>query len=1045
MAKKKALIKKAGFRLEDRLVLAPWIAYQIGLRKVSDIKQFKDVPEGFDTDGRSYMFYAIRNLSPPLSGDKLREYDDNIRGYVERLSRNRGETIRLKYFQYLAVLFTEIYLDSYFRDSVQFANELTIHAQVRFPDAVYGRNDLRKVAFWMATGSGKTLILHLNLWQFLAYQKKYRKDDFDNIILVTPNEGMSNQHLEELTKSGIPSRIFQSDIGGYFDIDDRRIVKVIDIYKLKLPEDKRGEGVTMDVYAFGHKNLVFVDEGHKGQKSEDQKWKQIREKLGKDGFTFEYSATFGQAITGKRDNADDVLEYSKAILFDYSYKYFHGDGYGKNFRVLNLAKDDDKYNDIVMLANTMAFYEQLLIFDELGDAVKSYNVEAPLWVFVGSRVNEKESDILYILKFFSDLLQNKGGWAEKRIQSILAGKSEIPDHEGRDVFARHEPETVFPYLRKHGFSSSEVLKGIYERVFLVPLGIGRKLHLADIKRTEGELGLRGSSSSPYFGVINIGNKSEFKKLSDEVPDIKLDSDVVTKSLFDAIDKSDSTINILIGAKKFIEGWNCWRVSNMGLLNVGRTEGAQIIQLFGRGVRLKGKGFSLKRSSHLDPPHPPYIEVLETLDVFGIRADYMTAFRDMISQEEVVTYNEFKLQVRKREPFPDNLLIPRLKQGADFLQDHLFSISQTANVIARVNDLAKASVVESFDSPSIVYGTDEADARLIGSNYLEMLDWNGICLEMMKYRVERGFFNLAFNAASLKQILSEQRYSLRAPKEKTEPSDFESLMDLQELVVRILRNYFDRYYNHERNGWEKENIEIVPLDPDYENIPREYSIQIDASKEAVAKEARDLTDNGTVYTRASKEPLPNVHFSNHLYQPLLAMPRTGDIVTTPVGLNEGERRFVQDLASFLDEDSRGLKADSEVYLLRNFTRGKGIGFFESNSFYPDFLLWVRNGSRQRLIFVDPKGLTRIGSLDNQKLHLHETLKNDLQPKIGSSSFLMDAFIISVTPYDIVRDYYKISKPEMRNYEELYHILFQETSEGRVNPDYIGRMFDLLLNA
>jgi len=50
--------------------------------------------------------------------------------------------------------------------------------------------------------------------------------------------------------------------------------------------------------------------------------------------------------------------------------------------------------------------------------------------------------------------------------------------------------------------------------------------------------------------------------------------------------------LLIGSKKFSEGWSSWRVSSMGLMNVGKSEGSQIIQLFGRGVRLKGYQFSL---------------------------------------------------------------------------------------------------------------------------------------------------------------------------------------------------------------------------------------------------------------------------------------------------------------------------------------------------------------------------------------------------------------------------------------------------------------------
>lgn len=59
-----------------------------------------------------------------------------------------------------------------------------------------------------------------------------------------------------------------------------------------------------------------------------------------------------------------------------------------------------------------------------------------------------------------------------------------------------------------------------------------------------------------------------------------------------------------------------------LLNMGVSEGTQIIQLFGRGVRLKGRGFSLKRSKDGERPSTSWLRKLETLNVFGIRANYM---------------------------------------------------------------------------------------------------------------------------------------------------------------------------------------------------------------------------------------------------------------------------------------------------------------------------------------------------------------------------------------------------------------------------------------
>jgi len=52
-----------------------------------------------------------------------------------------------------------------------------------------------------------------------------------------------------------------------------------------------------------------------------------------------------------------------------------------------------------------------------------------------------------------------------------------------------------------------------------------------------------------------------------------------------------------------------------LMNIGKSEGAQIIQLFGRGVRLKGLGFCLKRSSKISGNKAPaHITTLETLNV-----------------------------------------------------------------------------------------------------------------------------------------------------------------------------------------------------------------------------------------------------------------------------------------------------------------------------------------------------------------------------------------------------------------------------------------------
>jgi hypothetical protein len=89
------------------------------------------------------------------------------------------------------------------------------------------------------------------------------------------------------------------------------------------------------------------------------------------------------------------------------------------------------------------------------------------------------------------------------------------------------------------------------------------------------------------------------------------------------------------------------------MNVGMGEGAQIIQLFGRGVRLKGYNLSLERSSKTHLPEgidrPKHISMLETLGIFGIHADYMAQFRDFLEEEGLPTNDdriEFLLPVIK---------------------------------------------------------------------------------------------------------------------------------------------------------------------------------------------------------------------------------------------------------------------------------------------------------------------------------------------------------------------------------------------------------------
>jgi hypothetical protein len=174
------------------------------------------------------------------------------------------------------------------------------------------------------------------------------------------------------------------------------------------------------------------------------------------------------------------------------------------------------------------------------------------------------------------------------------------------------------------------------------------------------------------------------------------------------------------------------------------------------------------------------------------------------------------------------------------------------------------------------------------------------------------------------------------------------------------------------------------------------------------------------------------FNHHLYEPLIHI--RGDLIDVrPVALNEGERDFVLDLKRFHIENA-GYFTDKELYLLRNQSRGRGIGFFEAGNFYPDFILWLLIGERQYVSFVDPKGIRNLEGPDDPKIRFHETIKG-LEQRLAGQNVILNSFVISVTPYRQVRWW---EGGMTRDQFEKHHIFFRETE----NLMHIRNIFRVL---
>ena len=160
----------------------------------------------------------------------------------------------------------------------------------------------------------------------------------------------------------------------------------------------------------------------------------------------------------------------------------------------------------------------------------------------------------------------------------------------------------------------------------------------------------------------------------------------------------------------------------------------------------------------------------------------------------------------------------------------------------------------------------------------------------------------------------------------------------------------------------------------------------------------------------------IWFGQHLYQPLLHM-QDKIVEISPVPLNRGEKTFIEDLKAFHDNDG-GFFEGKELYLLRNLSKGKGVGFFEAGNFHPDFILWLLVGDIQHIIFVDPKGIRQVGVTD-PKVQFYTTIK-DIEERLGDPAVHLHSFLVSGTPSHTMRMLWGVTKQQMQD----WNIVFQE---------------------
>ena len=260
---------------------------------------------------------------------------------------------------------------------------------------------------------------------------------------------------------------------------------------------------------------------------------------------------------------------------------------------------------------------------------------------------------------------------------------------------------------------------------------------------------------------------------------------------------------------------------------------------------------------------------------------------------------------------------------------------------------------------------------------------------------------------------------------------------QEMAAELLQKYLEEYYNYCRSAFIEPRLELQELVSGDGNLPEvdEYQLIVDADQQALIHDIETLTREIAARKTGvlSAGDLKACLFGVHLYEPVLNVAKGSKIQIAPVSLNESEFQFLDDLRQFVEREQEQLETDGvELFLLRNESRGRGIGFFEAGNFYPDFLFWQVRKEKQYLSFIEPHGLQHEGP-GHKKIEFHTVIK-DIQKRLSADGVVLNSFIVTPTRFG------KLNWGKTIDELEDIHVLFMEDRRN----SYVRSVFDRMLN-
>ncbi|TPH39021.1 restriction endonuclease subunit R [Helicobacter pylori] len=769
-------------------------------------------------------------------------------------------------------------------------------------------NFINRLAFYMATGSGKTIVI-IKLVELLSVAMGMGLIPKKNIMFFSANENLIKQFEKEIEKYNRGKDFSkQIDFKNLKDVthkDFHRAPKgffekiALFYYRADLMNDEESKENLLNYkdYWDNGENYVILDEAHKGNKSESKR-QAIFSLLSLKGFLFNFSATF----TEESDLITSVYNLSVGEWVKF--------GYGKESVLLkknnlNAFKDSKDLND---REKEIALLKALLL---LG-MQKRYKTEGyfhdPLMLVFTHSVNVKNSDAEIFFKTLARVIENDDGNDFVKAKEDLLEELKDPEF----LFSDNKDKDYKVQVFKEGLKSMD-FKGLKEEVFYANNG-----HIEVIinPKNNQEIAFKLNTSDKVFCLIRIGDITEW--ICEKLKSVKVVSKNLSfkeESYFSQIDKS--SINILVGSRTFETGWDSTRPSVILFLNIGLDDDAKklVKQSFGRGVRIESVKNQRQRLAYLDIDEAikenlkPNAAMLETLFVVPTNHASLKAILTIQKESENGgenrgSWREIKLEKTRIEHAlfvpcyrkePTSML--ELPENASFKMsgENFKDLKEYFNLMSEKHFILKHEIYDPKDYAQLKEMIQKARFKKVSTWHYKDLDYMISEIKGKLYPNQKVPKD-EFNALDSEKIVHFKRIKVKASK--------------KEELVKKIQEVIDPY--------------------DAEKHKQNKTFEVDGAELLKLKE--------------------------HYYTPLIKA-KDCDWLKHVVKV-KSEIDFLQELQN--QETTKTLQENYDFWAFSKIDEHLDNLFIPyindatERRFFPDFIFWLQKGDTQIICFIDPKG-------------------------------------------------------------------------------------------